>query len=116
MALKKAVRALMSSAENFPLSRSSLLSLLVVYVFVVVLHYAQLPVWFFVFCFGVFIWRYNILRGQWHSPNKIKKILLMLVGSAGMLLEYSQWFSIEPMVSLLLLAITLKLLEFCHRL
>ena len=95
----------------FPLSRTLLCVLLLVYALVVSLQLQQLPLWFFAFSALVILWRINILREKWRQPHLWQKILMMLGGVIGMKLSYGQWFSVEPMVALLMLALTLKLLE-----
>lgn len=88
-----------------------LLALLAVFVLVMCLHLSQLPVWMFVVASGVFVWRINIMREVWRAPRSLVKVLLLSVTSALLYREYSQWFSLEPMLVLLLLSLTLKLLE-----
>jgi transglutaminase-like putative cysteine protease len=95
----------------FLLSRPLLVGLLLICSAVMLLHVAQLPIWMFALCGGVFIWQLNIIKEKWRAPRGVLKTLL--VASSGLLLflEYQQWLSIEPMLTLLLLALTLKLLE-----
>ena len=68
----------------FPLSRTLLCVLLIVYILVISLQLQQLPLWFFAFCVVVILWRINILREKWRQPNLWQKILMMLGGVIGM--------------------------------
>ncbi len=101
--------------KAYPLSRPLLMSLLLAYTLVMVLHGSQLPVWMMVLAVMVMIWRINIVRTQW-TPPKTRWMVLITVCGVGLLhQEYQQWLSVEPMVTLLLLALSLKLLEIRQR-
>lgn len=102
-------------ADVFLLSRQLLIGLLTLYASVILLHFAQLPLWVFVVCVLVFVWRINILREKWQPPKRLVKLLLVSIVAALLFYEYKQWFSVEPMLTLLLLALTLKLLEIRHQ-
>jgi transglutaminase-like putative cysteine protease len=102
-------------ADVIFLSRQLLIGLLALYASVILLHFSRLPLWVFGVCVLVFIWRINILREKWHPPKKLGKLLLVGIVAALLFFEYEQWFSVEPMLTLLLLALTLKLLEIRHQ-
>lgn len=102
-------------ANEFLLPRSLLFGLLAVYSGVILLHASQLPVWCFAICIIILLWRINILREKWQAPKALIKALLVAIVVALLFVEYQQWLSIEPMLTLLLLALTLKLIEIRHR-
>lgn len=105
----------MSQSSEFPLSRSLLVSLLVAYGGVIALHASGLPVWMFLVATLSIVWRVNILRQKWTTPSRSIRVLLVLLLSVLLFLEYPQWAAIEPMLSLLLAALSLKLLEIRYR-
>ncbi len=97
--------------DDFLLSRPLCISLLVFYSSVVLLHFFQTPLWMLVFFLLGILWRFNILRERWHAPNAIGKFFLVIIAYVALYFEYGQWFSVEPMLSLLLISLTFKLLE-----
>jgi transglutaminase-like putative cysteine protease len=99
------------SSSTFLLPRQLLLSLLSVFALVMLLHVSQLPLWMFVVSGLVFIWRINILREVWRAPQFLLKTVLLCVTTALLYVEYGQWFALEPMLTLLLLSLNLKLIE-----
>ena len=98
-------------SHSFLLSRSLLVGLLLVYISVMLLHVSHLTLWMWTIFGLVVVWRLNILRERWRQPSTITKAGLLILVVALLYVEYSQWFSIEPMISLLLSALTLKLIE-----
>lgn len=101
--------------EDFPLSRSLLISLLLVYAGVLWLHFTSAPIWLLALGAGVIVWRINILRERWRAPGIVVKVIFMLLAIIALRFEYQQWLAIEPMITLLLVALSLKLLEIRHR-
>lgn len=98
-------------SHSFLLSRSLLIGLLLVYISVMLLHASHLTLWMWAIFGLVVVWRINILREVWNQPRSVIKACLLMLVVALLYVEYSQWFSIEPMISLLLSALTLKLIE-----
>jgi transglutaminase-like putative cysteine protease len=103
--------------EGNPLlfSRPLMFSLLFGYISVCALHLTQLPVWMWFFCSVVIVWRIQVLREKLASPNRIIKLLFTSMLCVFLFFQYDQWIAVEPTVSLLLVALTLKLLEIRHR-
>ena len=99
------------SESVFLLPRPLLFSLLAVFALVMLLHVSQLPLWMFLVAGVICIWRINILREVWRAPSLWFKTLLVCVTTALLYVEYAQWFALEPMLTLLLLSLTLKLIE-----
>ena len=78
------------------------------------LHLSLLPIWLFIVAIIVIFWRIRISRYQGRAPRQLLKVLFMLSLLGGIYSEYSR-LSIEPMIVLLLCALSLKLLEVEQR-
>ena len=94
-----------------PVSRSSLVWLFVVQVFILAPHFLAVPVWIVAVWLVVVFWRWKIFQGAWNYPKKLHKTLLVLLCTAGLILSLGLNFSLMAMVSLLLVGFSLKLLE-----
>ena len=92
-------------------SRHHLLSLLIAPLVILSLHIYRLPLLFIVLVLVVLLWRWKIFKGEWVFPNRFFRLLLVLFSIAGLVMFYQDWYSLEPMVSFLLMAFLLKLLE-----
>jgi protein-glutamine gamma-glutamyltransferase len=101
--------------EKFLLSRHLCIGLFAVYASVVLLHLSQLPQWMWFVCALVLIGCINIVRQKWQAPKSLVKGIMISIIALLLFLEYRQWFAIEPMLTLLLMALTLKLLEIRHQ-
>lgn len=97
-------------AHHF-ISRQSLLGLLCAQTATLTLHLERLPIWLILLALVVIIWRVQIYRSQWSFPNRWIRLLLSLFSMAAVVGYYPQWYALEPMVSLLIIAFLLKLLE-----
>jgi transglutaminase-like putative cysteine protease len=95
--------------------RPLLFSLLAVYSGVSALHFSQLPIWMWLVSIIVVLWRVQLLRQKLSSPSRRVKTLCVFTLTALLFFQYEQWFAVEPMVVLLVVALTLKLLEIRHR-
>lgn len=91
--------------------RQSFLGLLFAQVGAILLHVQRLPVWLILLSLVVFIWRIQIYRGQWHFPSRIIRSCLVLCSVLSVIGYYREWYALEPMVTLLIMAFLLKLLE-----
>lgn len=78
---------------------------------VILPHLAHLPLWLVVVWAGSALWRLQISRGAWGIPGKLVKGVLTLASVVGLFLSFGRFFGLEPLVSLLVLAFALKLLE-----
>ena len=96
--------------EDF-VSRQGLLALLVAQIATVILHLGRLPIWLILISLVVIIWRVQIYRNLWSFPNRFVRILLVLFSIAAVVTYYREWYALEPMVILLIMAYLLKLLE-----
>lgn len=98
-----------------PISRVSFSWLLVVQVFILAPHFVTAPIWIAVVWVLVAFWRWRIFQGAWNYPNKLKKTILVVMCSAGLLFSMGASFRFESMISLLLIGFTLKLLELKNK-
>ncbi len=96
---------------NRLLDRHGFFALLIAQVAIVLLHLQQLPwlLWAVALC--VLVWRVQIYRYQWSFPNRWLKIILVFIALTIVIVSYRQWYTLEPMLILLLLTFLLKLLE-----
>ncbi len=92
-------------------NRQSLLGLLFAQGSAVLLHFSQAPIWLLLLAVVVFVWRLQILRSQWAFPNRFVRLCLVIFSMTAIVLYYKEWYALEPMVSLLVIAFLLKLLE-----
>ena len=70
-----------------------------------------LPLWLPFACGLAIVWRVQIYRARWGAPGRALKLLLVLICVAGLLLSFGNLAGLDPMVSLLVSAHALKLLE-----
>ena len=71
----------------------------------------ELPLWLIAVWGLVVFWRWQIFRGRWSVPNTPIKTLLVFSSGLGLWLSYGRFQGLEPMASLLVLALLLKWLE-----
>lgn len=98
-------------SANLRLTKGTLAWLLLSVFAVVVPHVRHLPIWVMVLVIFVLIWRIQIYRSNWSIPNRWGKLCLVITCIGGLHLNYHSLFSLEPMVALLIVSLTLKLLE-----
>lgn len=103
----------MSEAEQIP--RTSLAWLMLAQLVILLPHISHAPLWLWAIWLGVMLWRWQIFRGAWDFPGSWVKLALMLVAGTGLAVSYRGSFGMEAMVSLLLVAFMLKLLELRRR-
>ncbi|MGS2717604.1 transglutaminase family protein [Eionea flava] len=96
-------------------SRPLMISLLIAYSSVCLLHFSQLPALLLVASPLIIAWRIQILREKMAPPNRLVKTCFSLVFCLFLFFYYKQWVAVEPTVGLLLVASSLKLLEIRHR-
>src|SRR5690606_10614410 len=78
-------------------------------------HIVHSPKWMWGVWMLMALWRWQIFRGAWNFPGSWVKLALMVVIGGGLALSYRGAFGMETMVSLLLAAFMLKLLELRRR-
>ncbi|WP_409522635.1 transglutaminase TgpA family protein [Nitrincola sp. MINF-07-Sa-05] len=97
------------------ISRAAVVWQLVAFVAVVVPHLIWMPYWIPLFCVAMIACRLMIHSGRWSFPHWSVKLLLVLITAAGLLLTFDKQSLLSGTVSLLVLALSLKLLEIYHR-
>ena len=96
----------------YQIPRNSLAWLLAGYSLSIAPHLMMhLPIWIWAAVAIALIWRVQVFRGIWAFPPKRVRYLLAILGTIGVFLGYHKWTGLEPMVALLVTALTLKLLE-----
>lgn len=93
------------------ISRSSLAWLFALQIFIIAPHLLTVPVWLVAVWLVVALWRWQIFKGAWNYPNKIKKTLCAAVCCVGLVVSIGAHLGYESMISLLLTGFILKLLE-----
>lgn len=92
-------------------SRTSLGWLLITQFFIAAPLFFVIPLWISAIFAGVALWRWRILQGAWNYPGKTQKVLVVLLVVAGLIFSFGLRYSLEIMLSLLVLGFVLKLLE-----
>jgi protein-glutamine gamma-glutamyltransferase len=95
--------------------RNSLAWLLVAQIVIFLPHTGHAPAWLWAVWLVVALWRWQIFRGAWNFPGSWVKMVLMVICGGGLAFSYGGLFSMGTMVSLLLAAFILKLLELRRR-
>lgn len=103
----------MSETEQIP--RTSLTWVMLAQLVILLPHISHAPIWLWAIWLGVMLWRWEIFRGAWDFPGVWVKLVLMLVAGIGLAVSYGGSFGKDAMVSLLLVAFMLKLLELRRR-
>ncbi len=78
-------------------------------------HIGRVPPWVLAVFVIAALWRTMVYRGRWSFPGRVVKIALIASAFAGIVLSYGSLLGLEPMVSLLLTAFALKLIELASR-
>jgi transglutaminase-like putative cysteine protease len=71
----------------------------------------QLPLWLSLAATTAFSWRAALTWRQWHLPPRWLLVLLVVAGTAGVLLQYRTTLGRTPGIALLVVFLSLKLLE-----
>ena len=72
---------------------------------------SQLPLWLSLAAGAAFSWRAGLTWRQWHLPPRWLLVLLVVAGTAAVVLEYRTILGRTPGVALLVVFLALKLLE-----
>ncbi len=93
------------------MSQATLVFLFVNVFAALLLHVGRLPVWLVVFSITALVWRLSMFGGRVPRPNWFAKLVLVILGFAGVYYTYGATLTIEGMVSLLIAGVMLKPLE-----
>jgi transglutaminase-like putative cysteine protease len=99
----------------YQIPRNTLLWLFAAQLLVLLPHIQRTPVWVVVLLVMSMCWRIQIFRGHWSFPKKSTKVLLTLMACGALVFSFPTFFGLEALVSVLLVAYALKLLEMCHK-
>ena len=97
------------------LSQEALFGLLLTQVATVLLHCLRSPIWLMALAAMVLLWRIQIYRHRWAFPNRIIRAAFVLLSLLAMVNTYREWYSLEFMMALLIVAFLLKLLELKYQ-
>lgn len=101
----------MSAPERYLISRNTLLWLIAAQGVAIAPLLLHLPLWLMVVWGIVLFWRFQEFRGHWQMPRTLTKIVLVVICVAGLFSSFGRLLGLEPMVSMLVCALLLKLLE-----
>lgn len=99
----------------YQIPRNTLLWLFTAQLLVLLPHLQRTPIWVTAMLAAAVFWRIQIFRGHWSFPKKITKVSLTLLASAGLIASFPSFFGLEALVSTLLVAYALKLLEMYQK-
>ncbi|MDQ2075547.1 DUF3488 and transglutaminase-like domain-containing protein [Marinimicrobium sp. ABcell2] len=102
-------------SESVQIPRNSLAWLLVAQIAIFLPHTGHAPLWLWAVWLVVALWRWQVFRGAWSFPSGWVKLTLIVICGAGLAFSYGGQFGMGTMVSLLLAAFMLKLLELRRR-
>ena len=99
----------------FQIPRNCLAWLLLAFVAVIAPHVLWLPPWITIAAVIALFWRIQVHRGLWRFPPRWIKYLLCFLSVAGLFFGFERYTGLEPMVALLVIGYSLKLLEMHKR-
>ncbi len=102
-------------SQVYQIPRNSLAWMLLAFVSVIAPHVLWLPLWITLAAALALFWRVQVYRGLWRFPPGWFKYLLAFVSVAGLYLGFDRYTGLEPMVALLIIGYSLKLLEMHTR-
>ncbi|TNE78598.1 MAG: DUF3488 domain-containing protein [Gammaproteobacteria bacterium] len=100
---------------SWQISRHGLFWMLTAFAAAITLHASHLPRWILLAAGIAMVWRIQSYRGAWSAPGRWLKVALLTLCLGGLLVEYGKPIGLEPMLSLLVTAYALKLLEMARR-
>lgn len=89
--------------------------MLLAYAAVIMPHIQRLPIWITLVAICTLVWRIQVYLGRWRFPPRWLKYLFAGISGTALLLNYGKIAGLEPMVGLLVVAYSLKLLEMYQR-
>lgn len=99
----------------YQIPRNSLAWLLLSFLAVIAPHVPRLPGWITVAALICLVWRVQVYRGLWRFPPRWFKYLVAGLSVIGLILGYGRFTGLEPMVALLIIGFSFKLLEMYQR-
>lgn len=102
-------------ADSALQQRRQILWLLLAQLAVIAPLLTVLPAWLIAAWAGVAFWYWRIAQSGWSFPPALLKVSLTAAVLIAVYLQFRQFLGLEPMLALLTLAVTLKLLELKSR-
>lgn len=99
----------------YQIPRNSLAWLLLSYLAVIAPHVPRLPGWIAFAALICLVWRVQVYRGLWRFPPRWFKYLVAGFSVIGLIMGYGRLTGLEPMVALLIIGFSFKLLEMYQR-
>jgi transglutaminase-like putative cysteine protease len=99
----------------YQIPRNSLAWMLAAQAAVILPHLFRIPPWVLMIAAACIFWRVMVFQGRWSYPGRWVKVLFVLTGFAAVPYSYGQIYGVEPAVSLLVVAFSLKLLEMVQK-
>lgn len=78
-------------------------------------HVSRLPIWISCAWLVCALWRVQVYRGQWSTPGRLVKTIVVIASLAGIWFSYRSVVGLEPTVALLIACFSLKLIEAATR-
>lgn len=100
---------------RFQLSRTALVWQLAAGALALLPHLSHLPLWLPLLTLGALVWRFLVHQGRLSRPNRVARLLLVLVSAVALVVSYGGVSGINGMVALLILGFALKSLEIFSR-
>jgi len=102
----------MASSDHMDLNRPGLIPSLVMAQLMVILPLMQqIPFWISLVSMGAIMWRFLAHYRNWQLPNKWIRLILGMLGVAGVILQHKALFSKEAGLSLFVLMTSFRMLE-----
>lgn len=99
----------------YQIPRNSLAWMLAAQAAVILPHAFRIPPWVIAISAACIFWRVMVFQGRWSYPGRWIKVLFVVTGFAAVPYTYGQIYGVEPAVSLLVVAFSLKLLEMVQK-
>ena len=102
-------------SANTQIPRSSIIWLLIAQFAVMVPHSPRLSWWMIVIWLLCAFWRLAMFRGEASHPGVLVRVVMVLLGCAGIAADFGRLGGLDITVALLILAFSLKLIEVRQR-
>ncbi len=99
----------MKISEQIP--RNALLWLIISQLMLLLPLLSWLPPWILAVTVAVAVWRLQVFRGHWSYPGRWSRAAMGTGAAVAVFVSFQSMLGLEPMVALLLVAASLKLLE-----
>ena len=99
----------------YQIPRNSLAWMLAAQAAVIMPHILRIAPWVIAIAAACIVWRVMVFQGRWSYPRRWIKVLFVFTGFAAVPFSYGQIYGVEPAVSLLVVAFSLKLLEMVQK-